>query len=293
MDSWSEVLYEDAERDINALFTELEGDHDPFAYQVSVRVDDISGDVTKKIFTWRGDTSYRIAKIKLHDVYIRGGIGTGFRVPGFDEQSIKDPEGGKLDWKLERSLTHEIGLRVGKDPWNFFDISVFNTELKHQPIKEDYDFGLRPDGQYGVILIPTIHDDKAYMQGLEIQSRFQVGPWDGKLSYIHTDTDGGENVRAHNPIRNQASISADYFLTSQLTLGTTFTHRGEREEHKDRPGDGDSVNLWDLQGFYRVNEVTLLGVAIRNVADEKYDRYSQTEGHRRTLWFTLEIGFGH
>ena len=95
---------------------------------------------------------------------------SGFRVPGFDEQNVRDPEGKKLDWKLENSITHEIGFRVEKDPWNFFDISVFNTELKYQYVEEDYNLG-----NQGVVLIPTIHDDTAYMQGVEIQSRFEVG----------------------------------------------------------------------------------------------------------------------
>ena len=117
------------------------------------------------------------------------------------------------------------------------------------------------------------------------------GPWDGRLSYTHTDTDSAKRVREHNPVRNQASVSADYSVTPQLTLGTRFTHKGIREEHEGRLGDGDKVNLWDLQGFYRMNKTTLLGVAIENVADEQYDQYSRTEGPRRTLWFTLEIGF--
>ena len=224
-----------------------------------------------------GDTSYRIAKIKLHDVSVRGGVGTGFRVPGFDERNVRNTEGEPLDWMSEHSTTHEIGLRVGRDPWNFFDISIFNTDLEHQYVKEDYN-------QQGVILIPTMHDSTAEMQGIEIQSGFKVGRWDGKLSYTHTDTDSGENIRAHDTVKNQVSVSAGYAVTPWFNLGTQFTHRSQREEHRDRLEDGDSVNLWDLQGFYRVNETTLLGMAVKNVADKEYELHSLTEVPRRTLW---------
>ena len=284
-----DALYDETKRNTRALFASLEGDHDPFFYQVAVRGDNLSGDINEKVFTWRGDASYRVGKIKLHDVYLRGGVGTGFRAPGFDEQNIKDREGEKLDWELENSQTHEVGLRIGKDPWNFFDIGAFKTELEHQYIEEDFDFGLRPDGKYGVILIPTIHDNAASMKGIEIQSKLRVGPWDGNLFYTYTDTDKTKDLKAHNPVRHQASLTADYSVSPKLTLGAKVTHRGKREDHEDRFGDGDSVNLWDLQGFYRLNNSMFLGVAVENVTDKKYDQYSRTEGPRRSLWFTFEI----
>ena len=277
-------VYNPSKRNTRAAFADLEGAHDPLSYQVSVRVDDLSGDIQEQVFTWSGKASYKLGSLKDYDVYLKGSAGTAFRAPGFDEQARRPPSGEALPWKLEDSLTHTAGFRLQKDSQNFMDITVFNTELEHQYIEED--FQRSPGGK--ALLIPSIHSNEAYMHGIEFERRFKIGSWDGKVFYVYTDTDNTERLRAENPIRHLASAETHYSINPKLTLGTRVMHRGGREFNATGAG-GEAVNLMDIQGVYSINDRLRISLAVRNVTDEKYDLHFYTEGPRRTVWLTLEL----
>lgn len=260
-------IYKYNERNTEALFTALNGNQGPLTYQVAVRADNLSGDTNEKIWTWNANTSWRIAQITTHEVSLRGGMGTGFRHPGFDE---KFHFGGNPNLESEESKTYEIGLRIEKPQSYFLDIVAFRTHLEN-PV---------------VIPLNKSLPEGADIEGVEIQGKFIVGQFSGWGQLNYTNTDNTENLRAHNPMTYAASFGVDYSATSDLTVGAVVTHRGERE---DDWLSGESVNLLDFYMVRDLSDNVRLGVALKNATDEQYKRAFFTEGERRTLWFTLQV----
>ena len=260
-------IYKYNERNTEALFTALNGNQGPLTYQVAVRVDDFSGDTNEKIWTWSANASWRIAEVMAHKVSVRGGVGTAFRHPGFDE---KFHLGGNPDLESEKSKTYEFGLRIEKPQIYFLDIATFRTHLEN-PV---------------IIPLNKSLPEGADIEGLEIQGKFTVDRFSGWGQYNYTNTYNTENMRAHNPMTHAVSLGGDYSITPDTTFGVVMTHRGERE---DDWLSGESVNLLDFYVVRDLNENVRLGVALKNATDEEYQRAFFTEGERRTLWFTLEV----
>ena len=267
VDSEPKDFYDYNTRDTQAVFASLNGGQGPITYQVTARVDDISGDTNERIFTWSSVTSWHIAQITANDVFLRVGGGTGFRPPSFDEQFHI---GGDPDLPVEESRTYEVGLRIEKNKSYFLDIAAFKTELKN-PVIVPLNKRL-PEG--------------ADIYGLEIQGRITIGSWSGWGQIHFIDTDNTEQLRAHNPREYSASLGMDYSFTSRLTCKTEMTNRGERE---DDWLSGESVNLLDIGCFYDVDKNTRWGLGVENATDEEYRRAFFTKGAGRTLRLTLEI----
>ena len=271
-------IYDQKKRDTDAVFSNLHGEQGPLSYQVAVRMDDLSGDIKKQVFTWSGAVSYHLLRIKPHDLFLRGGVGTGFRAPGFDEQFYRDEwYRGNPNLKLEKSRTYEIGLRLEEKGGSYFlDIATFRTKLKNPVINSADEEGYDTLAQ----------QRSATLRGIEVQTQLVKGPWNGKAQYTYTDTDNTEDLRAHNPVHHLASLRIGFSPTPKLTLETELVHRGKRE---DDSTPGDSINLLNLYGFYDINDKLRLGLALHNATDKKYDQYYYTEGPRRTVWLTLEV----
>ena len=291
-------VYDYKKRDTRAAFAGMRGTRGPWNYQVVVRADDLSGDTNEQIWTWNGSVSRHIARIASHDIFVRGGAGTGFRAPGFDEQYLQTVSSsseenvirvitiGDPDMAPERSATHEIGVRIEKAGRYFLDITGFKTKLKNPVIfsaREEIPTG---EGDEVVYLIRRSQQREADIQGVEVQTGFEWDPCEGKAQYTWTDTDNTERLRGHNPVRRIGSIRWDCLVKPKLSLGTALTHRGDRE---DNSFPGDTVNLLDIYASYDVTENVSLGFAVRNVTDREYDQYNFTRGPARTLWLTLEV----
>ena len=260
--------YHQRKRNTDAVFANISGEQGPFLYQVAVRMDELSGETKEKVFTWNGSAAYHITEIQSHDIFLRVGAGKGFRAPGFDEKiEAKNP-----DLNLEKATNKEIGLRIEKGKFYFLDIATFKTNLKDPVLYTYNDQSKR----------------SADIEGVEVELGFSQASWSGKVRYSYVDTDHSEKFRAHNPVRHLGSVKLEHSISSNLTVGGQLLHRGERE---DKSFAGDNVNILDIYSTYDVNENIRVGFSIRNVTDKKYDQYNNTEGQRRTVWFTLTSRF--
>ena len=258
--------YDHIQRNTRAVFTHLTGEKGPFVYQLSVRMDDISGDTHEQIFTWKGSASYHLGNLMNHDVFLRSGIGTGFRIPGFDERYLYR---GDPNLPIERSRTHELGVRVEREQLYFLDIGLFETVLDDPVI---------------VPVTERLAGD-ASIQGLEVQTGFTMGPWEGRVQYAYTDINNASALRAHYPLRETASVGVDYHVTPEFILGVGMVHKGKRKG----TNVSDEVDVFDIYSLYHLNENVRFGVAVKNVEDKEYNMGHFTNGPARTLWITFDI----
>lgn len=128
----------------------------------------------------------------------------------------------------------------------------------------------------------------ADIEGVEVELGFLQAFWRGKILYSYVDTDHSEKFGVHNLVRHLGSVKLEHSISFRLTVGGYLLHRGERE---DKSFTGDNVNILDIYSFYDVNENIRVDFSVRNATDKKYELYNDTEGWRRTVWFTLKSRF--
>ena len=290
--------YDSDRRDTIATFGSLSGERGPFTYQVTARVDNLSGDIDKKVWTWNGAISWHVARVKSHDISIRSGVGTGFRAPGFDEQYFiySVPKGSVYknnpDLDIEKAFNYEFGLRLERQaeesaPHYFLDITAFNIKLKDSVItviereytdEEENDF---------LIVRRLDNQEEGRVQGLEFQAGFYLEPCKGVGNMTVVDSDDMESVRGHDPVRQLGSLSLSCFMNPYLSVGTNLTYRGDREGHIIHH---DSASVWDahLTWTPKPHKKNLkFQLALRNIGDKEYDLYNYTDGPGRTLWLVF------
>ncbi|MDE0119686.1 MAG: TonB-dependent receptor plug domain-containing protein [Bdellovibrionales bacterium] len=269
VDSAPRDEYEYKQRNTRTAFTELTGNHDLIIYRVTVRADDLSGNTKEQVFTWSGAASYHIAEIVEHNIFVRGGVNKGFRDPGFDE---KYNLFGNPDLGIEEAVTHEIGLRIEQKGGSsyFLDISVFETALKKPviiPVREEL-------------------DEKAYIQGVEMQAGIAFRDWDGRVNYTNVDTDNTDQLRAHEVIKHLGSIRVDRAITPDWNMGTEMVFKKWMDS-----SFAEDSSVFDVFLIRNVNENLEIGYTIRNLTDERYDTGFNTEGPRRTVEAYIAVRF--
>ena len=112
-----------------------------------------------------------------------------------------------------------------------------------------------------------------------------MGPWEGRAQYAYTDTDNASALRAHNPLKEVASVGLDYHVSPNFILGVGMIHKGKRKG----PDISDEVEVFDIYSLYHLNENVRFGVAVKNVGDKEYNMGHFTDGPDRTLWITFDI----
>ena len=297
-----DIYDEHTQRDTEALFTNIIGETGPLTYQAAVRMDNLHGDIKEEVFTWKGNVSYHVGQLSAHNIFLRSGVGTGFRAPGFNEQHLEyfSPSEqkenrdrlhiGNPSLRLERSRTYEVGIRLERSNKYFLDISTFQTRLEGPiAIKQKQLVNIAAPGEspYYIHVIPTSQTDSLDVRGIELYGRFNMGPWSGKAQYTYTQSDDVHQFRAYNPVQHLASVAVDYAITPRLIAGAEVTHRGEREY--EMIGTGDQISVLDIYSFYDFNDHIRFGASVRNLTDEEYDQYDHTTGPRRSVWLTFEI----
>lgn len=293
-------VYDSKKRDTSSIFANIRGENGPLTYQVAIRADDLSGDIKKKIFTWDGNASYYIARLESHDIFLQGGAGTGFRAPGFDEQylttfSPSDEEDvfGYLtqanpDLHLEHSATYEVGVRIEKVAHYFLDIIGFNTDLKNAVFFGEKEEELI-DEEHLIYITPLKQGKDTKIQGVEVQARWTLNPWTGRIGYTYTKSPNGvEHFRGMNPVKHLGFIGVDYILNPNTTFGAEMLHRGERA---DQSVSGDKVNLFGVYASYNLYENANIKLAVENLTNKQYDLYNSTNVQGRILWFSVNLKY--
>ena len=258
-----EAIYPQKEE--KSTFFQLSKNQGLFTYQVTTRVEDIFGNIHKGVWTWGGNASLLVARIRNNKVFLKIGKGTSFRAVGFDEKYLYFP-----NREPEKRKTREFGIRLEKDKLYVFDAVIFNTKFKnlisYDPVQP------KTDGK---------------IFGAEVQTHLNVGKWSGKGQYSYIAIENTEIQRKQNPTRHLVILGANYLINPTQSLGLNLMHKGKRE-NKFGNRFGKSANLIDIHYFYKLNKNSRVGIAVRNLTDKIYDLGFNTRGPERMVWLTFE-----
>jgi vitamin B12 transporter len=211
-------------------------------------------------------------------LYLRGAVGTAFRLPDAEELYLKDCcEVGNPNLEPEESFNINVGVGgatalSGGTQWSW-TVDVFHREIDNL-ISVDYDQPAFPDGIFMNM------NDSVESQGLQLTSSFAFNNgWALSLDYTRTDANGRNSSDQIQDIPEDAFKAAMTYRPDTLPLelklsvmmvGDVYDEVGGvgRQEH-------GNYTVADLGGawFLGDQEQHRLGFRFENMFDEEYDTF--------------------
>ncbi len=283
--------FSDEKERIKASGIDLTKNSAPFSYRIQMNRDDSLEQKRNQAWEWSGSASYRIAQIRLHNVFLTGGISSASALSSWDSLGIKRPlkvvrldeEDIHLNRQKEEYLTYEMGLHIEKDDDIFLNVSAFETGITES----------RNQNTLPVQLVDSLKDSSFSVQGVEVNVGFLLEALEGGAQYIYTyNNDPWLNDAQF--VRHLGSLRLGYALTPDLVFGTVYTQRsgGSLVE------SGKSVEHLDIYSFYDMNKATRMGLVLQNVMNEPAEYRDFRVGgntlfadRERTLWLRLELQY--
>ncbi|NEZ02878.1 TonB-dependent receptor [Wenzhouxiangella sp. XN201] len=263
-DSWSGDRY-----NIGA-WTGLEGRHNSFDWEMSLRVDEdeLFGSATTGSLAggWRPSEDWRL--------FAR--FGRAFRAPNFNQ--LYSPGFGGLfagnpDLDPETAQSGELGL-----DWTPTDRQQFDLSLFEQRIDDLIDFS-GPDFQ-------AININRARIRGAELVHRFNAGQWHSQTSLTWQDPENRDSGdRLLRRPEEKAHTTLDYRFDNGGWAGLEVSYTGERADVGGvELEDFTLVNLragWPLGTGFRIEG------RIDNLTDRDYEPLAGFNAPGRSLFVAL------
>lgn len=245
--------YEDAERENDAYFTQLQGQFGKHDYRVSLRADDNEqyGHDTSANAAW----GYQL--IPTTRAYVS--YGESFTAPSFVE--LFSPFGSNPDLQPEESKSIEVGL-IGQMTHFDWSVAAFRTKIDNLIVSEAPDF------------IPE-NISEAEIKGIEFTaSTVLLGVnLNGQLSLLDTENqaDGPDNGNIL-PRRAEQTFTLNAFKSfGKFTLASKLYVSGKRYDNAANNRRTEGFTTVDLVGSYQLAPSTSVRLKIANLFDEQYE----------------------
>jgi len=277
----------DLEEDVTAAYVQVRTTSDLLensAFAFGVRYNDASNSDASSV--WNVTGKHHFSK----DLYLRGNIGTSFRLPDaeelflyewYDEDANHIPDGGWFaignpDLKPEESLN--INLAVGGNIGNFgYELIGFRRDIT------DYIDAYVPvviEGVEGETFENS--DDEVNIDGLEVITSLDINAdWSATLSYINTRAELNDDGTQLTGIpESEIKFMANY-RPERHNFGLTLSLDHVGDINARRGVRRGNYSVIDLSGYYLLgaSQEHRINVRLENLADEEYT----TIVHRGTL----------
>lgn len=195
------------------------------------------------------------------DTFIRGGVGSGYRVPNlkerhyrFDHSQLGYVVEGSPDLEPETSVSYQLGVgaHLGRKIW--FEVNGFFNDIEDL-IQTGIDQDATNDRTDGVTVYRYLNLDEARTWGVESTAGWQLAPgWSLQAGYTLTRTeDRSTGNELNNRPRHQARLSLDG-LTGIPGLSWLVRVRNQSSEYTDASLGNKSPGYTslDLKFNYRI-----------------------------------------
>ncbi|RLA03932.1 MAG: TonB-dependent receptor, partial [Gammaproteobacteria bacterium] len=205
----------------------------------------------------------------------------GLDIPMFNMRAIPNP-----DLKSETSDGFEIGYNVSNHSHQF-DVAGFYNDYKDF-IQSKVNLGFDPVS--GLILFQSQNINSAEIYGVEASYEYGLEDWIAQSDYLTASVNffysKGTNKETSEPLNSiepsQAVIglvwtspSQDWSIGFHTTLVDGKDDLDESQEELFKPA---GYAVYDLIANYEVSEDVSLSLAINNLSDHKYWRWSDVNG---------------
>jgi vitamin B12 transporter len=244
--------YDDADRENDAYFTQLQGQFGKHDYRVSLRSDDNEqyGHDTSANVSW----GYQFtATTRAYVSY-----GEAFTAPSFVD--VFSPFGSNPDLQPEESESFEIGL-TGEQSGFDWGVAVFRTKIDNLIILDDF-------------FIPQ-NISEAEMKGIEFTaSTVLLGVnLNGQLSLLDTENQADDSNQGNIlPRRAEQTFTLNAFKSfGKYTLASKLYVSGKRYDNAANDRRTEGFTTVDLVGSYKLAPSTSVRLKVANLFDEQYE----------------------
>ena len=244
--------YDDAERENDAYFTQLQGQLGKHDYQVSLRADDNEqyGHDTSVNAAW----GYQLTPATR--AYVS--YGEAFTAPSFVD--VFSPFGSNPGLQPEESESFEIGL-MGQMTHFDWSVAVFRTKIDNLITLDDF-------------FIPQ-NISEAEINGIEFTaSTMLLGVnLNGQLSLLDTENHADDANRGNVlPRRAEQTFTLNAFKSfGKYTLASKLYVSGKRYDNAANNRRTEGFTTVDLVGSYQLAPSTSVRLKVANLFDEQYE----------------------
>ena len=250
----SEVFVEKRRSNIGT-YVALEGYIGVHELAASVRYDDnqqFGGHTTGQI-GWAYDLT---AATRL-----RASAGTAFKAPSFNDLYYPSSNFFRSNPELrpEESRSVELGLRFAQGS-GFIDLSAFSTRV------DDLITNI-PDANW--VFVPT-NIDRARLQGLELETGYQTGPWIWRTAFTYLETedrDTGKELRRRPPATGRVDLDHRW---GAVSFGGSLIGQARSFDDRANTDRLSGFATLALRASYTVSRDWDLAASVHNVFDRDY-----------------------
>lgn len=214
------------------------------------------------------------------DTFIRGGVGSGYRVPNlkerhyrFDHSQLGYVVEGSPDLEPETSVSYQLGVGAHLDRKIWFEVNGFFNDIEDL-IQTGIDQDATNDRTDGVTVYRYLNLEKARTWGVESTAGWQLAPgWSLQAGYTLTRTeDRSTGNELNNRPRHQARLSLDG-LTGIPGLSWLVRVRNQSSEYTDASLGNKSPGYTslDLKFNYRILPGLRLYAGADNLTNSQRD----------------------
>lgn len=245
--------YEDAERENEAYFTQLQGQFGKHDYRVSLRADDNEqyGHDTSANAAW----GYQFTPATR--AYVS--YGEAFTAPSFVD--LFSPYGNNPGLQPEESESIEVGL-MGQMTHFDWSAAAFRTKINNLIVAEAPTY------------IPE-NISEAEIKGIELTAStvFLGVNLNGQLSLLDTKNEAeGDNNGNVLPRRAEQTFTLNAYKTfGKYTLASKLFVSGKRYDNANNNKRTEGFTTVDLVGSYQLAPSTSVRLKVANLFDEQYE----------------------
>lgn len=230
----------------------------------------------------------------------KGGVARGFKAP--ELRAVIEGYAvlrrntfamlGNPDLKPETSTNYELSAL-----WSNRDNLSAGATVFYNDFKDKLSTVTTTERYNGFIVMERVNVDKAVIQGLELNGRWDVTDTVAiKGNFTYTDSEQKSGANAGAPLaltpERKANVRADWQLTDSVGLYASINYYGKEYGTTLTEEAAPAYTTGDIGGSYDFSKNLSFNAALQNVTDKRLD--DETYGnvnYGRTLWASTTVRF--
>lgn len=230
----------------------------------------------------------------------KGGVARGFKAP--ELRAVIEGYAvlrrntfamlGNPDLKPETSTNYELSAL-----WSNRDNLSAGATVFYNDFKDKLSTVTTTERYNGFIVMERVNVDKAVIQGLELNGRWDVTDTVAiKGNFTYTDSEQKSGANAGAPLaltpERKANVRADWQLSDNIGLYASVNYYGKEYGTTLTEDAAPAYTTGDIGGSYEFSKNLSFNAALQNVTDKRLD--DETYGnvnYGRTLWASTTVRF--
>ncbi len=231
---------------------------------------------------------------------LKGGVARGFKAPELraviDDYAVirrnRFVMFGNSGLKPESSTNYEMSLL-----WSNRDDLSAGATVFYNDFKDKLSTVTTDQVSNGLIVMERVNVDKAVIQGLELNGRWQINQAVAlKANYTYTDSEQKSGANAGAPLaltpERKANVRADWDINDRAQAWISLNYYGREYGNTLADEASPAYTTADVGGSYELTQNLAVNAAVYNLTDKRLDDETYgTVNYGRTFWLGTTLTF--